>query len=176
MQPDRQGGLFSGANTDSLVHSRMTDTELLTAHLASRDVPCPKCQYNLRGVADGRCPECGAVLQLSISNDQVILRRIWKIMWWGTFVWTTYLLLLDLHAVIFLDWLVQASWESQTKYLIRVGRSVTGMFAWIALLVISANLYKRKGSPAVTFLSVGFFVLFLGAAAMKWILIYLLQV
>jgi hypothetical protein len=24
-----------------------------------RDVPCPLCEYNLRGLTDPRCPECG---------------------------------------------------------------------------------------------------------------------
>jgi hypothetical protein len=29
------------------------------AHLAKTDFPCPKCKYNMRGVRDMRCPECG---------------------------------------------------------------------------------------------------------------------
>ena len=28
-------------------------------YLATRDHPCPKCGYNLRGTAGSRCPECG---------------------------------------------------------------------------------------------------------------------
>lgn len=36
----------------------------------SADVPCRKCQYNLRGLAvDGRCPECGTPVGLSTRGD-----------------------------------------------------------------------------------------------------------
>jgi hypothetical protein len=31
----------------------------IEGYLARRDVPCPSCGYNLRGLAEGTCPECG---------------------------------------------------------------------------------------------------------------------
>jgi hypothetical protein len=31
----------------------------LEGYLARRDVPCPSCGYNLRGLSEGTCPECG---------------------------------------------------------------------------------------------------------------------
>lgn len=34
-------------------------------YLAERDVPCPKCKYNLRGVQRAACPECGGVLDMT---------------------------------------------------------------------------------------------------------------
>lgn len=34
----------------------------LRAYLADRDVPCPACGYNLRGITTAACPECGAAL------------------------------------------------------------------------------------------------------------------
>lgn len=34
----------------------------LAAYLADRDVPCESCGYNLRGVTDAFCPECGLVI------------------------------------------------------------------------------------------------------------------
>ncbi len=37
---------------------------MLEAYLAERDVPCPSCAYNLRGVRTGKCPECGRTLSL----------------------------------------------------------------------------------------------------------------
>jgi hypothetical protein len=40
---------------------------LLTAYLAERDVPCPRCGYNLHGLINGRCPECGDDLRLRVT-------------------------------------------------------------------------------------------------------------
>ncbi len=34
------------------------------AYLAERDVPCPKCGYNLRGIRGARCPECAHPIEL----------------------------------------------------------------------------------------------------------------
>lgn len=39
---------------------RTITRELLRTYGVDRDVPCPKCKYNLRGNTGGRCPECGA--------------------------------------------------------------------------------------------------------------------
>jgi hypothetical protein len=40
---------------------------LLNAFLAERDVPCPRCGYNLRSLVGRRCPECGDELTLRIG-------------------------------------------------------------------------------------------------------------
>lgn len=41
--------------------------ELLNAFLADRDVPCPRCGYNLRMLVGRRCPECGDELTLRVG-------------------------------------------------------------------------------------------------------------
>jgi hypothetical protein len=38
----------------------------LEAFLAGRDIPCPKCGYNLRGLRLARCPECRYPLELML--------------------------------------------------------------------------------------------------------------
>ena len=43
------------------------DAELLRRFLTARDVPCPRCQYNLRDLTGDRCPECGDMLVLRIN-------------------------------------------------------------------------------------------------------------
>jgi hypothetical protein len=43
-------------------HQASSDSDLLRAYLADRDVPCPVCGYNLRGLNSTDCPECGATL------------------------------------------------------------------------------------------------------------------
>lgn len=50
----------------------MNDREQLRAYLASRDVACPECGYNLRGSADGVCSECGSAYRfvaLLVNKD-----------------------------------------------------------------------------------------------------------
>jgi hypothetical protein len=39
---------------------------LLERYLADRDIVCPGCAYNLRGLRSDRCPECGDQLELSL--------------------------------------------------------------------------------------------------------------
>jgi hypothetical protein len=41
---------------------------LLRDFLHERDVRCPVCGYNLRGVASDHCPECGARLDLRVGS------------------------------------------------------------------------------------------------------------
>ncbi len=41
--------------------------DLLRAFLADRDVPCPGCGYNLRGLPSDRCPECNQPLVLRVG-------------------------------------------------------------------------------------------------------------
>ncbi len=40
---------------------------LLEPFLAERDIVCPGCGYNLRGLRSDRCPECGDELELSLK-------------------------------------------------------------------------------------------------------------
>ncbi len=39
--------------------SKPSTPERIRRMLADKDVPCPSCEYNLRGVQGGCCPECG---------------------------------------------------------------------------------------------------------------------
>lgn len=41
----------------------------LYEHLASRDVRCPDCGYNLRGLRANRCPECSFGLALTLEGE-----------------------------------------------------------------------------------------------------------
>lgn len=45
-----------------------SDDESLIAFLSERDVQCPVCQYNLRGLIRPRCPECGTALRLTVGT------------------------------------------------------------------------------------------------------------
>jgi hypothetical protein len=52
------------------------DASELAQWLADRDVPCPLCRYNLRGLASNRCPECGRELRLGVSVVEPF-SRVW---------------------------------------------------------------------------------------------------
>jgi hypothetical protein len=43
------------------------DPGQLRAFLAEADVPCPSCDYNLRGLTGDRCPECNQRLVLRVG-------------------------------------------------------------------------------------------------------------
>ncbi len=42
------------------------EDRLLTAFLSERDAACPRCGYSVKGLVDGRCPECGEGLELGL--------------------------------------------------------------------------------------------------------------
>ena len=43
------------------------EVDLLPAFLAARDVACPGCGYNLGGLREPRCPECGEAIVLRVG-------------------------------------------------------------------------------------------------------------
>jgi hypothetical protein len=44
-----------------------SEPDLLPVFLAERDVACPSCGYNLRGLREARCPECGEAIALRVG-------------------------------------------------------------------------------------------------------------
>lgn len=47
----------------------------IAAYLADRDLPCPTCTYNLRGISSDRCPECGAHLTIEALQSHAASQR-----------------------------------------------------------------------------------------------------
>jgi len=50
------------------------ESDQVISFLRDRDAPCPLCGYNLRGLASGRCPECGSGLRLAVGLAEPFLR------------------------------------------------------------------------------------------------------
>lgn len=44
------------------------DADVLVEYLRDRDIPCPACSYNLRGVSGGVCPECGLAVTIRVAE------------------------------------------------------------------------------------------------------------
>jgi hypothetical protein len=42
--------------------------ESVRIFLAARDTPCPGCGYNLRGIEQSACPECGRAIELTLAR------------------------------------------------------------------------------------------------------------
>ena len=55
----------AGAPADGM---RSDDRDLLRSFLGDRDVSCPGCRYNLRGLDASTCPECGESISLTITG------------------------------------------------------------------------------------------------------------
>lgn len=48
--------------------------EWLLDQLRERDVPCPKCGYNLRGSTIEQCPECGCAFDRRVLDESTKLK------------------------------------------------------------------------------------------------------
>ena len=69
----------------SVTEDPITDeSSLLVDFLSQRDVPCPLCGYNLRGLNSMKCPECGRQLRLSVGLAEPFLRG-WVMLATGVF-------------------------------------------------------------------------------------------
>ncbi len=58
--------LVTGQATGEPAPERREADPLLVSFLASRDVRCPACGYNVRGVRAPACPECDEPLELAL--------------------------------------------------------------------------------------------------------------
>jgi hypothetical protein len=47
---------------------------MLAEYLRERDVACPSCKYNLRGLTTARCPECGQQIKITITLKEPYLK------------------------------------------------------------------------------------------------------
>jgi len=51
----------------------------LISYLAEQDIPCPGCQYNLRGLQQDHCPECG--FGFNLGSLQSVKKKQCSIKW-----------------------------------------------------------------------------------------------
>lgn len=57
----------------------LSETQALLDFVAQREVPCPRCGYNLRGLTQPACPECGDKLKLTVGSLSP-MNRAWLTM------------------------------------------------------------------------------------------------
>lgn len=91
---------------------------VLQAFLADRDVPCPHCGYNLRGLQAPVCPECKHDLQLKLDGDFAAMRYLPMLYWLVGCMMLTALLTIIMTAGY---WSTDSTWSSITQVLIYYG-------------------------------------------------------
>lgn len=111
------------------VDASIEDAELIARYVADRDVSCPVCSHNLRGVQSAKCPECGArlALHLGVRDADVRYRSAWIVALLGIAV------SLGAVAILAIDATVSGRWG--------VSRQMPGYIElWIVTVCLSVAL------------------------------------
>lgn len=104
----------------------------LVQYLAERDTPCPGCGYNLRGLEQDRCPECGERLELRIGLAEARLAQFIGgliglaagLGFHGLFlIWVGYVAAVQTFTM----------WEALPPLVVGVIGSSAAIFAWVGL-------------------------------------------
>ena len=114
-----------------------SDQEMLRDYLADREVACPVCSYNLRGLDGNHCPECGARIDLRVGSIDLRLGP-WLASVLSIALPMGFTGILALMATIGAQRSV--SWRSGDWVILIVGWGLTTIYA-VALIVLS----KRRG-------------------------------
>lgn len=80
------GGIMSDEHGAQRVNATPSDAGMVASQprhgladfLVDRDVGCPTCGFNLRGLAGNRCPECSTRIQLVIARPD----DLWRLRYW----------------------------------------------------------------------------------------------
>ena len=143
-----------------------SDDAVLIEYLRTRNVACPLCGYNLRGLTACRCPECGRGLQLSVG---LIEPRIGA--------WVTCLVAVTAPAgmgVVAVLSLVQNGWEMMSS-----GEDLASIVAiwyflatllFVPAVIVLRRRYRRLSQPiqwslaglAIALMTFAFAALFVG--------------
>lgn len=63
--------MMTTTTTEPVESAPAADVGRIVEWLADHDESCPVCGYNLRGLAQGQCPECGAPIRLTIDSPRL---------------------------------------------------------------------------------------------------------
>lgn len=115
---------------------------LLASFLARRDVPCPnpRCGFNLHGLHQSACPECGEVLRLAVVRPEAL----WFMRRWIEIASIAFFLSVASGAAAW-GWTILQSpgWRTTSWF------AICGMYSAIALGLAGALLWYavRPRSP-----------------------------
>ena len=112
------------------------ESQLLANFLDQRDVPCPRCGYNLRNITRGRCPECGDELRLALS-----LREKPAIAWW---IDVLVFVLLGMSTVGLIYFMVLCVIHDQNEWLKQLTGWLTLQFVLAAGLAVATTIRRVR--------------------------------
>ncbi len=149
------------------------DLDALRDYLATRDVPCPKCGFNLRGCTKSLCPECGEPIRLMVarSDDLWTMRHLLVAV---VAAQALSFAIFSLHHLSFFVANYKAVWSSAQMQLVLNAVSMTIMMGVaVSLTVVLTNYIlrrKRMDVRAVSGLLLGFLLAM--AISIGWSLLY----
>ena len=164
-----------------------SESELLKSLLASKDITCPSCRYNLHQCESSRCPKCGVTLQLGVVVPGQA-PALWAAAVFGlaiTTVFNGYLLLASSGNVVRaimnpkLNDMVRAGFTSASEMpdwfmmftMTILLLSWGGTLAWVAVSRRRFNLLTTNRQVAIGLTGLGSPLLLLGAIALlTWLL------
>ena len=122
---------------------RESDDSLLQQFLAERDLPCPVCTYNLRGLGSTSCPECGARLDLRVGSIDLKLGP-WLQCVFAVALPVGFSSVLSIIAII--GAISSAYWRGRDWAILAVVVSLTLLLAGVLILVVKrrANFLQRS--------------------------------
>lgn len=150
-----------------------SDAEALRGYLATRDVPCPRCTFNLRGCTKPVCPECGEPIRLMVARSEAL----WKMRHLLVAVVIAQSLSFAIFSLQHLSIFVtnyKEMWSfAQMQLVLNAISIVTTMGVSASLAVVVATYVlrrKRRDGRAVSGLLLGF--LLATAISIGWSLVY----
>lgn len=105
---------------------------VLRQFLADRDVPCPHCGYNLRGLQAEVCPECKHDLHLKLDSDFAAMRYLPMLYWLVGCMMLTAFVTLGMTAWY---WITYASSASLSRNLVYYGLPIAVAIVEVAACV-----------------------------------------
>lgn len=138
-----------------------SDAVQLATYLATHDIRCPVCKYDLRLIESDRCPECGASLQLRVGSSDLRLK------YWIT-VLLAFTIPLGFFGVVSIMaasyWLSDDFNSDEDRYVFVISAVFTATVSSIVLLLIRVRRWFWRLSP-IRQRMLGLISLMLGGAA-----------
>jgi hypothetical protein len=119
--------------------------DLVRDFLTDREVRCPSCRHNLRGVAGDRCPECGLELHLALAAPRLASGE-WLA---GIFGLSISLLFVIMLLTSMLGLIAELLLEPQRVSMVRMGFATSSDLPnWTAVLLLAAAACVIAGALA----------------------------